>query len=270
MKKIISARNESLKLANGNTLKPELEIRESVFSTEIESYYFDLSNEVLTDEEDRWSFTPLTLEKNSSLAIPFLNYFIDKMKYGCLTPLDWGDLRDCINNALSKPKLWDYIWSTVSQLKKISGAISILSTNGSGSEIFKICDQEILAQCLVTLSDAFAFDDINFLEKTFYWNSRWMKSGRNDYRFKTNKKIEENKRIFQTICSEVLDNISGKSSVPVYYYGNKKNNFHTLTSGGKVFGLIDDGILISSDNKKDHIRRYDSENIGWTYLKVRQ
>ena len=259
--------SENLKLGNGNVLKAEFEVRQSVFSDEISGYYFVVSNEILTEEEDRWSFTPLTLEKKTSRAIPFLNYFNDKMKYSRLTMADWADIRECINNVLSQPKLWDYTWSTVSQVKKISGALSILSVNGPGAEIFEICDQKILAECLVTLSNAFAFDDVNFLMKIFHWNSRWMRSTRNTYRLETNKKIEENKKIFQNVCSEIIDNISGKSSVPVYY---DNNNFRTMTSAGKILGRVDDGIFICSAVKKHGVCRYDSENIGWTYLKVRQ
>ncbi len=266
--------SDSARLINGKILKAEFGVGKSVFSLDVDSYYFDISNEVLTEEEDRWSFTPLTLEKRTSRAIPYINYFIDKMKYGRLTIADWADLRACINNILSQPKLWDYTWSTVSQLKKISGAISVLSTNGPGSEIFKIFDQKILAKCLVTLSNAFAFDDVNFLMKIFHWNSRWMKSKESDIsqlRLETNKKIEKNKKIFDIVCSEIINNISGASSIPVYYYDNSNHNFHTLTSAGKVFCLIDDdGIFMCSNIKKNDVYRYDAENIGWTYLKVRQ
>lgn len=277
MKNITVARHESLELASGKILQAEFGVRKSVFSLEVESYYFDLSNEVLSEEEERWSFTPLTLEKKSSRAIPFLNYFNDKMKYGQLTPLDWSDLRDCINNALSQPKLWDYCWSTVSQLKKISGAVALLSTNGSGSEIFQICDQEILAKALITLSDAFAFDDVNALKREFNWDSRWLKSRKShlyQLRITANKKINENEEIFNVICSEVVTRISeGKFELVQYIEEQGVSTFKVMTSFGEVYGRMSDneaGIFMSSTIKKDGVCRYDSKNVGWTYLKVRQ
>lgn len=272
MKKITEASCESLKLENGKVLKAEFGVRKSVFSTDVDNYYFDISNEVLSEEEEQWLFTPLTLEKKSSRAIPFLNYFNDKMKYGCLTQLDWCDLRDCINNTLSQPKLWDYIWSTVSQLKKVSGAISTLSINGPGAEIFAICDQEILAKCLVTLSDAFAFDDVNTIKKMFSWDSRWLKSKKNvdQFRITANKKINDNEEIFNELSHQIESAVEGE-----YYKFTKHDNnaiyFKAMSLCGEVCGRINDKeVFIRSDIKKDGTYRYDVKNIGWTYLRVRQ